>query len=1004
MIRIKGLHKFFNKGKQNEIHVINDVDLELPDRGMVAIFGRSGCGKTTLLNVIGGLDGFQSGSLTVDGESIRQDPDTIRNRMMGYIFQNYNLNKSESCYDNVADALRLCGMEEGEEMERRVMAALTNVDMERYRSRTPDTLSGGQQQRIAIARAIVKNPRIILADEPTGNLDEANTVLIMDLLRQIAKDHLVLLVTHEANLVDSYCDMVVELQDGRVASIRQNQAADGFEGRNKNDVYLGELDKSELRNAATEIEYFGEAPDEPIRLRIVNSGGKLYMQIQSAKVQILDESSEIRLREGVFESRAEKKERETAIDMSALPPVQGKRFGRLFSFASSIKSGYVANFRGRKKGKKLLLTCMALFSAVLVLMTSVMGTAFQDLIEVDNAYNHNVFYVYTPDGDVSSKLNEAVGSEASGIDGVTLYGGNLPNGNDAIFFNTGHFESFATMSYSSDFRSPATLLSASHAKGLELVEGRNTDLGNSEILITTAVADHLLANSSLGYIREYRDLLGLVASNYSVDGEMLRVAGIVRSKETSIYLNELSLSRYVLGRVGKLNVRLASDYGLTVEDGKTLYLCRSEKTSDSTPQKGQSIKVHGKSLVISEVKKLYFDYMSWCEANGKKRMEMEEWLRLQVEQDSRFESLVPESEEWYIAYENLRNERYFDYYINHYYGEIDAFLRERAVFENSLDLWLYTEKQVDLIRFVYMMPEMYQAEQFRAANGRYPTMQEGHDQEVMSRFKPYHEAYDEAIKLYQDEYHMSRGDKFNMELSSFYLVSDADYIALSQQYGETHETASLSFTGGIVDGMIKETVIIGGSDMSMSYSGNSKLYTVVHSSDPEKTDAWLREQFPTLTTSDNRIPAILAPSTVRDNLMSDKQTQVVQQVLTMVVILVLMSICMFFIMRSSLMSRIKEVGIYRAIGVSKKNLVFRFFMEAVVLTTLTVMVGFLITSAVMRAWLGFSSMMSSLFYYPLWLCGALLVILYAVCLFCGTVPILSLLRRKPSEILAKYDI
>ena len=228
MISIKGLNKFFNKGRQNQIHVINNVSLELPEKGMVAIFGPSGCGKTTLLNVIGGLDKFAGGSLCIDGKNIRRGTDLIRNQYVGYIFQNYNLNKSESCFDNVANALRLCGIKDQSVINERVMAALSNVGMDKYYKRTPDTLSGGQQQRIAIARAIVKNPKIILADEPTGNLDEANTVMIMDLLKAISKDHLVLLVTHEAELVDYYCDKVIELRDGRVVGIKDNDGADGL--------------------------------------------------------------------------------------------------------------------------------------------------------------------------------------------------------------------------------------------------------------------------------------------------------------------------------------------------------------------------------------------------------------------------------------------------------------------------------------------------------------------------------------------------------------------------------------------------------------------------------------------------------------------------------------------------------------------------------------------------------------------------------------------------------
>ena len=122
------------------------------------------------------------------------------------------------------------------------------------------------------------------------------------------------------------------------------------------------------------------------------------------------------------------------------------------------------------------------------------------------------------------------------------------------------------------------------------------------------------------------------------------------------------------------------------------------------------------------------------------------------------------------------------------------------------------------------------------------------------------------------------------------------------------------------------------------------------------------------------------------------------------VILVLMSVCMYFIMRSSLMSRIKEVGIYRAIGVSKKNLIFKFFIEALVLTTFTVFIGYIGTSLFVSLALGMSTLVEQIFYYPLWLAGIVFLILYAVCTLCGILPIFSLLRKTPSEILAKYDI
>ena len=149
---------------------------------------------------------------------------------------------------------------------------------------------------------------------------------------------------------------------------------------------------------------------------------------------------------------------------------------------------------------------------------------------------------------------------------------------------------------------------------------------------------------------------------------------------------------------------------------------------------------------------------------------------------------------------------------------------------------------------------------------------------------------------------------------------------------------------------------------------------------------------------------IVTPDSLFDTIIEQKTEQIVTSLITMAVILVLMSVCMYFIMRSSLMNRIKEVGIYRAIGVSKKNLVFKFFIEAIVLTTLTVLIGYLLTSGFLFLCLGMSSMIAEIFYYPIWLAGAVLAVLYAISLFFGTLPILSLLRKTPSEILAKYDI
>ena len=1000
MIRIQGLHKFFNKGRQNEIHVINNVNLDLPEKGMVAIFGKSGCGKTTLLNVIGGLDRFSEGTLTIENQSIRANTDVIRNRYIGYIFQNYNLNKAESCFDNVADALRLCGMRNEEEIEARVTAALTNVGMEKYAKRTPDTLSGGQQQRIAIARAIVKNPRIILADEPTGNLDEANTVMIMDLLKAIAKDHLVLLVTHEANLVDFYCDTVIKLQDGCVVDVKQNNTANGFAARDKNDIYLGELSHRKTSDENTEIEYYGEKPETPIKLKIVNNGGKIYVQIGTQKVQILDEFSEVKLKEGVYEEQQHETAGGSDIDMSALPPIQGSSFGRLFSLKSSIKSGYVSNFKNRKKGKKLLRRCMCLFASVIVFMSAVFGSVIGDIADVRASYNHNVFYLYTPDAEVSAKLNAAVGNADTAVDFIRITG-TYPDGDETVYFNTATFETFAQDDYSSGLRTNAVYLGVSLAKDLKPVAGKGTDIKNDEILITTRVADALLEKSTLGYIKEYRDLIGIVCSRLMVDGRYLRIAGVVESNESAIYLSEMALAK----RAGISSaIQVGSEYGIAVAEGEAVVLLYSRYQNVEIPQVGQTVQIHGKSVKIAAIKEHCTDYLLWLEMNGIQKTEEAEFFTALTKEA--YPELVQGSEAFVTAFEKTYQMRYYEYY-DYLYAEAEAFLQERYFFDPSMiELWLYLEKGIEMAKYRFINIEYYYAQAYKAMLGQYPTQEQL--RENMHLLPNYDDALLVYISQYEEEFY--RQGKYYGGQNS-YLVSDADYVSFSKQIGNTDPLQpageNIYYDKMAADGdqsitvaeVMQEDIYIG---TVMDY--NKTYYTVIHSTDPEKTEAWLQSEFSDLSAPVSYQIPLITPQMLFDDLIEFYLEDIARGLITLAVVFILMSVCMYFIMRSSLMNRIKEVGIYRAIGVSKKNLIFKFFVEAIVLTVMTVFVGYLLSSVFIYVCFGMSSLVESIFYYPLWLAGVDLLILCAVSLFFGTLPVVGLLRRTPSEILAKYDI
>lgn len=174
MIEIKKLNKYFNKGKKNQIHVINNTSITLPDNGLVALLGPSGCGKTTLLNAIGGLDKVKSGNIYINGEKITSKfsykVDKIRNLSVGYIFQDYKLIDNLSVYDNVAIVLKMIGIKDKEEIKKRVEYVLDKVGMLRFKKRPAEMLSGGERQRVGIARAIVKDPDIILADETNRKL------------------------------------------------------------------------------------------------------------------------------------------------------------------------------------------------------------------------------------------------------------------------------------------------------------------------------------------------------------------------------------------------------------------------------------------------------------------------------------------------------------------------------------------------------------------------------------------------------------------------------------------------------------------------------------------------------------------------------------------------------------------------------------------------------------------------------------------------------------------
>ena len=203
----------------DKVDALRGVNISFRKNEFVSILGPSGCGKTTLLNIIGGLDHYTSGDLVIRGKSTKDfndsDWDAYRNHSIGFVFQSYNLIPHQSVLANVELALTLSGVSKAER-RKRASDALKKVGLADQMKKRPNQLSGGQMQRVAIARALVNNPEILLADEPTGALDTTTSVQIMDLLKEISKDRLVIMVTHNPELATEYSTRIIKLLDGEV--------------------------------------------------------------------------------------------------------------------------------------------------------------------------------------------------------------------------------------------------------------------------------------------------------------------------------------------------------------------------------------------------------------------------------------------------------------------------------------------------------------------------------------------------------------------------------------------------------------------------------------------------------------------------------------------------------------------------------------------------------------------------------------------------------------------
>ena len=346
MVTLQNVDKYFYRRKSNQIHVINNTSLEFGETGLTALLGPSGCGKTTLLNVIGGLDKADKGKIYINGQRITGRTagavDKIRNLNIGYIFQNYNLINTMTVFDNVAMVLRMVGIKNEKEIREKVEYALELVGMYRYRKRYADMLSGGERQRVGIARAIVKNPSIIIADEPTGNLDSANTLEVMNIIKSISREKLVILVTHEENLANFYADRIIRLRDGKVISDEINENVEGLDYRIENRIYLKDIkDQRTFGDANNTIRVFNESGGK-MDIDIVISRGNLFIQTRDAtnRMEIVDENSSIELVDDHYRALTAEEAEARRFHAERFASSRPLRHSSIFNVFTMLSSGF----------------------------------------------------------------------------------------------------------------------------------------------------------------------------------------------------------------------------------------------------------------------------------------------------------------------------------------------------------------------------------------------------------------------------------------------------------------------------------------------------------------------------------------------------------------------------------------------------------------------------------------------------------------------------------------
>ncbi len=529
MIKISNLQKKYGKTV-----ILKDINITFPEKGLVSILGKSGSGKSTLLNILGGIDSCNKGKVVIKDIDIakasRSKIDVLRRNEIGFVFQDYSLVENMTVYDNIKVSLDILCFSDKEEIKKRISSALSVVDLSGFEKRLVSNLSGGQQQRVSIARALVKDPSIMLCDEPTGNLDSKNTLKVMEELKAISKNKLVILVTHEKDIADFYSDRIITIKDGSIVSDTHEQTST-LDRKEESDFYLKDLDKEEFTSKKLFGRFFKDKnSNEENELTVIVQNNKVYLK--SEKNTVLDISKNNRYRfinesYNANEKNQVKDSKGIEVNFKSNSDVKKK-----LAIVDILHEGF-SNFRNMYKTKRKYIrgTLVYGFVAFLLSMFIITGISYQ---------KGNKYYTNMYDERYSYLIERNIG----GIDVFDTYADKFSFNESSLSVKLGNIDGSAVNAY---LNINSTVLSEDFINSNDKYMGKINNLENNEVVISNLIADEILYNktSKTMNITSYESLLGKRTwSNayYSTDTPDIlsefKIVGIVYSDVMTSYYSK----------------------------------------------------------------------------------------------------------------------------------------------------------------------------------------------------------------------------------------------------------------------------------------------------------------------------------------------------------------------------------------------------------------------------------------------------------------------------------